>query len=76
MNAALRKVLREVRPGLLITETNVREGRINRGRCPEMKRVPGWSRLALLWCHEQTNRIEREIEREREREEEEEEYQT
>ena len=32
MNATLRKVLREVRMGLLIIEPNVRGDRINRGR--------------------------------------------
>jgi len=59
MNATFGEVLREVLKGLLITEPNVKRSRI-RGRCPEMKKVPRWSRIAL-GCHAQTMR-----ERERE----------
>ena len=69
MNTSSRKVLRKVLTGFIITEPDIRTGRINRGRkwCPRTKRVSRRSRLALFRCHEQTN-LKREKERERERE--------
>ena len=50
MNASSGKVLKEVRFGLLITESDVRGSRIRRGECPGTKRVPGLSRFAFR-CH-------------------------
>ena len=50
MNASLRKVLKEVRFGLLITEPDVRGSRIKRSGCLRTKRVPG--RIGFVFgCH-------------------------
>ena len=63
MNASSRKVLKEVRFGLLITEPDMRGSRIRRSRCPRTKRVPGWSGF-VFGCHR--HRLTQTEERERE----------
>jgi len=47
MNASSREVLKEVRYGLLIKKPDRKRCRIRRSGCPEMKRVPEWSRFAF-----------------------------
>jgi len=64
MNASLRKVLRKVLSGFIITKLYVRRSRIRGRRCPRTKRVLGRSGF-LFRCHDATNRKkEREGERE------------
>ena len=65
MNASSRKVLKEVRFGLLITEPDVWGSRVRRGGFPGTKRVLGRSRFSFR-CHDATNR-RKEREREGER---------
>ena len=50
MNVTPRKVLQKVLTGFIITEPDMKRGRIKRRRNPRMKRVLGWSSF-LLRCH-------------------------
>ena len=65
MNVLSRKVLKEVRFGLLITELDVRGSGVKRGGCLRTKRVSRQSRLTFR-CHDATNVNKRERDRERE----------
>ena len=47
MNASSREVLKEVRFGLLITESDRKKCMIRRSGCPETKRVPRRSKLVF-----------------------------
>ena len=53
MNATSRKVFRKVLTGFIITELNVKGGKVKGRRCPRMKSVLGRSSFAL-GCHAQT----------------------
>ena len=64
MNASSRKVLKEVRFGLLIMEPNRERSRIKGSGCPETKMVSGQSRFAF-GCHR--SRLTQTEEREGER---------
>ena len=65
MNASLGKVLKEVRFGLLIMESDMRWCRIRRSGCPGTKRVLGRS-IFVFGCHR--SRLTQIEKREREKE--------